>query len=255
MYIDTGLEYPEIKRFVMKQKNVTVIRPEMNFKQVIEKYGYPLISKEVAQKIYDARKKPGGKVDGRFDRNDPYVQKYGGRYSMAKWKWLRDSDIPISHKCCTVMKKNPAKKFEKKTGLHPITGMMATESILRKTQWLKNGCNAFDGERPISHPLSFWTEQDVLEYIRRYNLPYCKVYGDIVRQESGALATTGLSRTGCCYCLFGIQMEKSPNRLERLKEIEPHIYEWVMKDWDVGGLGIKHIIDWINEHGMLNIKY
>ena len=42
---------------------------------------------------------------------------------------------------------------------------MASESRLRKEQWLIHGCNAFDTKRPRSQPMSFWTEQDVLEYI------------------------------------------------------------------------------------------
>lgn len=50
VFIDTGLEYPEIKNFVKTKENVTIIKPEMSFREVIKKYGYPLISKEVTQK-------------------------------------------------------------------------------------------------------------------------------------------------------------------------------------------------------------
>ena len=55
LYIDTGLEYPEVKQFVKTWDNVDIIRPKMNFKQVIEKYGYPVISKEQSQYIYQYR--------------------------------------------------------------------------------------------------------------------------------------------------------------------------------------------------------
>jgi len=48
VFADTGLEYPEIKEFVRSTENVTIIRPEMTFKSVIEKYGYPVISKRQA---------------------------------------------------------------------------------------------------------------------------------------------------------------------------------------------------------------
>ena len=88
VFIDTGLEYPEVRKFAMAQPNVTVVKPELTFRQVIEKYGYPLVSKEVAQKIWDARRTPGGCADRRFNKDDSYVVKYGGRYSMAGWKWL-----------------------------------------------------------------------------------------------------------------------------------------------------------------------
>lgn len=56
MFVDTGLEYPEIREFVKTFDNVDIVRPKMNFKQVIEKYGYPFISKEVSKNVYYAKK-------------------------------------------------------------------------------------------------------------------------------------------------------------------------------------------------------
>lgn len=56
VFVDTGLEYPEIRDFVRGFKNVVWLKPKMNFKQVIEKYGYPFISKEVSNCVDGARK-------------------------------------------------------------------------------------------------------------------------------------------------------------------------------------------------------
>ena len=56
MFVDTGLEYPEIRDFVRTFDNVDIIRPKMNFRQVIDKYGYPFISKEVSECVYGAKK-------------------------------------------------------------------------------------------------------------------------------------------------------------------------------------------------------
>ena len=56
VFIDTGLEYPEIREFVKTFDNVTTLRPKMNFKEVIEKYGYPVISKDVSRRVSDVRK-------------------------------------------------------------------------------------------------------------------------------------------------------------------------------------------------------
>lgn len=55
-FVDTGLEYPEIREFVKTFDNVEWLKPKMNFKQVIQKYGYPFISKEVSSCVYGARK-------------------------------------------------------------------------------------------------------------------------------------------------------------------------------------------------------
>lgn len=56
MFIDTGLEYPEIRNFVKTFDFVDIVKPKLTFKQVIDKYGYPFISKEVSETVYGARK-------------------------------------------------------------------------------------------------------------------------------------------------------------------------------------------------------
>ena len=186
VFVDTGLEYPEIKAFVKSVGDVTIVRPTMTFRQVIEKYGYPVISKEVARRVQYAKK---AIAEGREKNHGDYqklcglaVDKSGqkSQYNCEKWKFLLDAPFGCSSECCTVMKKNPMKQYEKETGRVPIVATMACESRLRKEQWLIHGCNAFDAKRPRSQPMSFWTEQDVLQYIYTYKIPYAKeVYGDI----------------------------------------------------------------------------
>jgi 3'-phosphoadenosine 5'-phosphosulfate sulfotransferase (PAPS reductase)/FAD synthetase len=61
---------------------------------------------------------------------------------------------------------------------------MASESRLRYSEWLQHGCNAFEKKRATSQPLSFWTEQDILHYIKKYNVPYCPIYGEIVVDDN-----------------------------------------------------------------------
>ena len=55
VFVDTGLEYPEIRQFVQTFENVTILRPKMRFDEVIKKYGYPIISKEVSECVYEGR--------------------------------------------------------------------------------------------------------------------------------------------------------------------------------------------------------
>ena len=235
IYIDTGLEFPEVRQFALSQDNITVLKPEMNFKKVIQTYGYPLISKEVSRYIYSARHCPKGKVAQRFIPGNEHDKRYGMAYSMVKWNALKESSIPISHICCDIMKKKPAKKYEKGSGNKPITAMMACESRLRKNSWLRNGCNAFDSSRPISNPMSFWTENDVLEYIWRYNISYASVYGDIIQEANGKFRTTGYARTGCVFCAFSSHTEKEPNRFQRLKQTHPKLWDFCMRPCDRGG--------------------
>lgn len=91
----------------------------------------------------------------------------------------RDLPVPISHYCCNIMKKQVMSKYAHETGRKPIIGTMTEESRMRKQAWIRHGCNAFDSKKASSQPLSFWTEQDVLTYIKLFELEIAPVYGDI----------------------------------------------------------------------------
>jgi len=245
VFVDTGLEYPEIRAFVKTKDNVIRLTPDMSFDKVIAKYGYPLISKEVSDSIYNARSKPDGCRSKKFDPDSDYCKKYGAMYDLSKWRYLLDSDIPISHLCCDVMKKKPVKKYEKETGNYPILGTMACESTHRRREWLKDGCNGFTKKRPTSQPISFWTEQDILKYLLDFNIEYSSIYGDIV-SEKGKLITTGEKRTGCMFCMFGCHLEKSPNRFQRMKITHPKQYDYCIRPIEENGLGLGKVLDYIS---------
>lgn len=262
MFVDTGLEYPEIRSFVKTFDNVDWVKPKLTFKQVIEKYGYPFISKEVAQKVYEGRSKPDGYTKKYFT---PVEQ--GGKhakYNMSKYAFLLNAPFTCTHKCCYVMKKSPAHTYYHKTGKHPITAETTEESRLRETNWLLHGCNAFDTKIPVSKPMSFWTEQDILRYIYVNKIELASVYGEVIETEKQIALfddfqykyeTTGCKRTGCMFCAFGCHRDGTPNRFERMKITHPKQYEYIMKPFSEGGLNYKFVIDWINEHSNLNIKY
>ena len=391
VFVDTGLEYPEIREFVKTYDNIEWLKPKMNFKAVIDKYGYPMISKEVSECVYGAKKYlqaiteqiNSEQTDRQTDRQQPPYKyfyektcglgKYaknveGGQitsianstdfanmlnekaqsreggsnvrlalmmgmytrdcqikaretipnedrsaYSQEKYKFFLDAPFDISSQCCNVMKKEPSHRYGDETGRKAITGQMADESRLRTQQWLANGCNGFDLKRPVSNPMAFWTEQDVLKYIliyidtplkeaweninnknrkkRKISRKYlkknnyrktaiCSVYGDIVidydkenncdgqmnladlEPQFGSfevadrpLTTSGCKRTGCMFCGYGCHLEKSPTRFERMKITHPKQYDYIMRPIEQGGLNYKNVIDWINNHSDINIKY
>lgn len=320
VFCDTGLEYPEIREFVKTFDNVVWLKPKMTFRKVIEKYGYPFISKEVSECVEGAKKYLTSIIENEsckdlkmgttpksellellYDEQQkhPYqyeadrmtarskimlgklehkekgelTNEYSEQYNKSRYKFLLDAPFEVSNKCCNIMKKGIVKKYAKETGRVGITGQMASESMLRKANWIKYGCNMFEAKTPISNPMSFWTEQDVLQYIKENDIEICSVYGDIVvdeevdgqmritdfgmnEVEKPKYKTTGCNRTGCMFCGFGCHLEKEgEGRFERMKVTHPKQYEWIMKPWDEGGLGYKEVIDWINEHGNLRIRY
>lgn len=309
VFVDTGLEYPEIRQFVKAIKrgtypcfnsDVEVLKPKMRFDEVIKRYGYPIVSKEVSKTIYGAKHSISiGTYSHNLCKLGIQSTEYGGlydsgkydyarclinsRYMLTKWRYLLDADFDISHKCCDIMKKEPISEYGRRTHRTPILGTLASESELRRTAWLQHGCNAFSSKRPTSQPLSFWTEQDILQYIKKYNIPYCGIYGDIVYADGslhqqmiqyyrkhdlpmdecqqqldmlgvGTLVTTGCNRTGCVFCGFGCHLEHPENRYQKLAKTHPKLYnycigggEYIDGMWqpNSSGLGFGRVLDYI----------
>jgi len=115
----------------------------------------------------------------------------------------------------------------------PIVGTMATDSSLRTSSYLRNGCNSFDTKRPRSTPMGFWTEADVWDYIHLHNLEYADIYN------------SGLERTGCMFCMFGLHMEKGENkRFDIMRQRHPKLYDYCMDK-----LGLREVIQYVNRGG------
>lgn len=294
VFVNTGLEYPEIQKFVFDIKsgkyscfssNVEITRPKIRFDEVLKKYGYPVISKEVSKLVNQARN-----AIERGEYNNWSIQKLSGTflykngnksiYNKEKYGYLiENAPFKISSTCCDVMKKKPAHEYQKQTGRKVILGTMADESMLRTEKWLKFGCNAFEQKGyPSSQPMSFWKDQDVLHYIKQRNVPYSSAYGNIVTatgkgqidgqicmeeysgcyDSSNLLTTTGCKRTGCIFCMYGCHLEKNPNRFQMLKETHPRQYDYCINGGEMvdgmwqpnsKGLGLGFVLDY------LGIKY
>ena len=171
------------------------------------------------------------------------IEQFGLKSQFNKEKWLpicQSLPALISHKCCGVMKKSPMRKYQTKKGYKPILATLAEESRIRKQGWIRHGCNAFESKEPMSQPMSFWTEQDVLSYIVGNGIQISSVYGDIVSEDEVGdyyspidllgetrqnLRCTGCDRTGCIFCGFGAHIEKG-YRFVRLAHTHPKQYEY-----------------------------
>lgn len=213
VFVDTGLEHRSVRACGKRHADVTV-RPEKNFKQIITEYGYPVISKEVAQTIAEARV---GLKSGK-----------GYTYRMKK-----------------------------------LDGV------------------AVDKNGEMSAPMSFWSENDVLEYLLKYEVDYAECYGEIVpkldkEQIRGQITiyeatndykgcqfcTTGCKRTGCIFCLFGILQDR--DRILKLEKEDKRLADYVLGGGEYDkegmwiptnkGLGYMKVLDFLNENG-LEIPY
>lgn len=226
VFNNTTNEYQEILEFVKSYGDrVTWLRPKMTFAQSLEKNGYPLVSKEQAQRISEARNTKSEylrnlRLNGVVRTSKSTGKDYVSGKISEKWKYLVYEDVEVTSKCCDILKKAPVAKFEKETGLHPIIGVTASESNLRKQQYVKaGGCNDFTGKRFKCKPLSLFTEEDVWALIGKLNIPICSIYFD---KEIDGQIVQGEKRTGCAYCAFGVHFEDPDNtKFHRLQKREP----------------------------------
>lgn len=202
VFSNTGLEFPEIVRFVRKASGEFLeIYPRdkkgkrISFKQVVSEYGFPLISKETALKIQKLRH---GKLSDRY-RNYLLNGDERGKFGVLakKWQFLINTEFDTSEKCCHIMKKNPFKQYEKESGRKTYIGTTQDEGFMRARLYAHTGCNVYDGKTIKSQPLGPWNRQDVLRYIVENDVEICSVYGDIRKSPNGLYYTTGEQRTGC----------------------------------------------------------
>jgi 3'-phosphoadenosine 5'-phosphosulfate sulfotransferase (PAPS reductase)/FAD synthetase len=221
VFVDTGVEFPEIREFVRTIDNVVWLKPKKTFKQVCEEYGYPVVSKETAQKLHEVRTTQSEfllalrttGVEGRKRQEIP-----------RKWKFLLDAPFKCSHKCCDVLKKEPQKRYEKATGSKAITGVMASESSVRTQKLIKSGCFSF-GDRPTLNPMAFWTSADTRRCLKV--MPHCSLYD------------RGFDRTGCMFCCFGVHMN-NPNKFQILKETHPRLHRL-----GIPAFGLDKVLDYM----------
>lgn len=219
VFVNTGNEYPDIVYFVRHLRaqgyKIEEIHPKLKPRQVWEKYGFPLVSKACAEYVDRYQKNPEYAA-----RQQKRAEANGWSYGKVsdRWKFLVSEPYAVSNICCDILKKKPSKQYEKATGRHPILGVMASESDLRRSEYIRRGgCNTFgEGYGGIrSTPLAIWMEEDIWEYIRRTGLEISDVY------------YKGASRTGCVGCGFGC-WAKDDSRFDLLYSLHPKYYEMVM---------------------------
>lgn len=225
VFVDTGVEFPEIREFVRSVSGVVWMKPKKTFKQVCQEYGYPVVSKETAQKLHEVRTT---KSDFMKQLRTEGIEGRKRQEIPAKWKFLIDAPFKCSHKCCDVLKKEPLHRYEKMTGSKAITGVMASESSARTQKIAAGGCFAFGGH-PMLKPMSFWTTEDVHQFLKW--IPHCVLYDP----------PFNFARTGCMFCMFGVHMN-NPNKFQQMSITHPRIHEKALP-----ALGITAVMEYMKQ--------
>ena len=174
--------------------DLQITKPDYNFKEIVLKYGYPIASKETAQKIHKVRK---AMVKNNISyeqivfhrepttENEEWLRDKGfncsqiqficgmregkknayNRQIAKKWFPLLKAPFEVNSVCCNYLKKSPMNRMQKRNeSLSVILGERAEESKMRLQAYQRTGCVAFRDNQYHAKPIAFWTHQDILEY-------------------------------------------------------------------------------------------
>lgn len=240
---------------VHKQLGIELLRPSVKSvddsgrenrwtkHEIIQEFGFPVLSKELASKIEtlanptDKNKTVrhaivtgetgaygGYQKNSRMKMSQKWLEKFGGYANDEEGTEYHVPNFKVSSKCCYYLKEKPCDDWAKEHNSVPFLGLMASEGGRRAKSLRINGCNYFGKSTIRSAPFAIFSRQDLLQLALDLNVPVPEIYGTIERKEDGTLYTTKAQRTGCSMCGFGIHLEKRPHRFDLLKE--RNLKEW-----------------------------
>lgn len=244
---------------VHKQLGLTIIKPYKSKVAVINEFGYPILSKEIAAKIEllqnptdknktvrhaiitgETGEYGGWQKNSRMRLSQKWLNLFGGYENENEGVNYQTPDFKVSSKCCYYLKEKPADDWARQHNSYPYLGMMASEGGRRQKSLMMHGCNYYGATTTRSCPFATFSRQDILQLALDLDVPVPEIYGTIVRDDNGHLYTTKAQRTGCSMCGFGIQLEKRPHRFDRLRETNPKEWHFWMYD-----MGWGHVLDYI----------
>ncbi|WP_312047751.1 phosphoadenosine phosphosulfate reductase domain-containing protein [Anaerotignum sp.] len=198
-----------------------------NYFWCADQYGYPILGKAVS-----------GKLTARRINIDCFL-KYSTSASddpelLEYYDLLRQ--VKISNHCCAILKKEPSEKLQAKLMVDVIfKGLMACESQMRNLNFATRGY-LFQSKRPhcgdFFHcsPIAIWTDDDIWEYIHRYDVPYSPLYDIEYEDEKGRMVK--IKRNGCVGCATDIAFKN--NHMAALRKTHPRLWKGYMLKTGLG---------------------
>ena len=228
---------------------------------IIQEFGFPVLSKEVAAKIEllqspseknktvrhaiitgETGEYGGFQTDSRMKLAQRWLELFAGYENETEGVNYKIAPFKVSSKCCYYLKEKPCDDWAKENNSVPYLGLMASEGGRRAKALRMHGCNYFGASVIRSAPFAIFNRQDLLQLAldmeewyqnnwqklntgKHLDSIVPEIYGEIARDPDGTMRTTKAQRTGCSMCGFGIHMEKRPHRFDQLRERNP-------KEWD-----------------------
>lgn len=209
--------------FFKSNRQVWPVGTRKSFFWCVDQYGWPILGK--ANSKLKARRI---NIDcflrySKSASDDPKLLKY---YDILR-------KVKFSQACCDILKKEPSERLQAELNIDVIfKGLMAAESRPRTTNFVTRGylfrsSRPHLGDDPFWHcnPISIWTDNDIWEYIKRFNVPYSTLYDMGYTDKQGKFHK--IKRNGCMGCATDILFPN--NHMSMLRRTHPRQWEAFMR--------------------------
>lgn len=227
--VNTYMEHKDIFERMKKYADKILV-PKLKPFEIKEKYGSPCFSK--IQDEYINRYQNGCRTPSLLMHINGYAFQgqdkkiYTTLFKLnnnARNLLVNDKLHKISPKCCTFLKKQPFKEFEKISGKKAILGVRGGESNMRKSQYK----SCFTKDKKFT-PLHDLTDGLLDKIYKKYDIEIPIIYNFI-------------SRTGCAGCPYGSWKGETKIELDLLPDNRrKFVIEYFKESYDVLGIDYKH---------------
>lgn len=284
------LEDPSIQK-VHRALGIHALKPGkgsdgryMSAPRAVQQFGFPVLSKEIAQKISHLQNPTeknktvrhaiitgetgeygGHRLSKRMRLAQKWLDRFGGYANEEEGVNYGKPDFRVSDQCCYYLKEKPCDDYGKQNHSLPFLGLMASEGGRRAKALKVNGCNYWSEGTKRSAPFAIFQRDDLLrlalemdEWYKDHKDQFSgkpvdsiipAIYGEIKEGSDGKLYTTEAQRTGCAICGFGIHLEKRPHRFDRLYVRNTQHWDYIMNRIytaeDGSVFGWGHVLDYI----------
>ena len=162
------------------------------------------------------------------------------------WQLIVENKFPPTRKiryCCRILKEREIKNIDNS---FVITGVRWQESVKRSKRRLVEQCMKNNLKFYI-HPIIDWTEKEVWEFIKKYDLKYCELYDK------------GYKRLGCIGCPNAKNQKQQLEDYPKFKKLYLRAFKKMLeerkkKDLDIIWKDENHVMDWWLSDFKMKIK-
>lgn len=156
------------------------------------------------------------------------------RSELTMWKLIVKKRMPptkIKRYCCEYLKERGG------SGRLIMTGVRREESAKRARRNMTEACFK-DKTKKYFHPIIDWTSEDVWQFLRERNIPYCKLYDE------------GFKRIGCVMCPYS-NIKKGAELFPKIAQAYKRaiIRAWEAKQSDIANGTTKMNARWVFNSG------